>query len=104
MRIAVDIEDVKRMKKSAFTNFLTEKEKTYVLSKTKPEMHACAIFCSKEVVKKLVKKSLLFKDIEIRHDDDGSPLVFIKGKRKQKLLISISHTNAQAVAMGVLKD
>lgn len=113
--IGVDIIEIDRVEKiiSEFGDkFLkkvfTSAEIDYCKSKAKPSQHFAARFAAKEAVAKALGtgfgKDLMLKDVEVRNDINGKPLVFYKGIKNDKVLISISHCDHYVVAFAVLKD
>jgi holo-[acyl-carrier protein] synthase len=78
------------------------------LSKKYGSFHRIAgRFAAKEAISKAlgtgIGKKLSFKDIEITHDEKGSPLVALKNS-KQKVSVTISHEKSMAVAFAILVD
>ncbi|MCR4417942.1 MAG: holo-ACP synthase [Ignavibacteria bacterium] len=113
--IGVDIIEIDRVEKiiSEFgDNFLkkvyTDEEIKYCKSKAKPSQHFAARFAAKEAVAKAMGtgfgKDLMLKDVEVRNDINGKPIVYYKGIRNDKVLISISHCDHYVVAFAALKD
>jgi holo-[acyl-carrier protein] synthase len=113
--IGVDIIEIDRVEKiiSEFGDkFLrkvfTDAEIIYCKSKAKPSQHFAARFAAKEAVAKALGtgfgKDLLLRDVEVRNDLNGKPMVFYKGIRNDKVLISISHCDHYVVAFAVLKE
>ncbi|MEJ5305994.1 MAG: holo-ACP synthase [Ignavibacteria bacterium] len=113
--IGVDIIEIDRVEKiiSEFgDNFLkkvyTDEEIKYCKSKAKPSQHFAARFAAKEAVAKAMGtgfgKDLMLKDVEVRNDINGKPIVYYKGIRNDKVLISISHCDHYVIAFAALKD
>lgn len=113
--IGVDIIEIDRVEKiiSEFGDkFLkkvfSEAEISYCNSKAKPSQHFAARFAAKEAVSKALGtgfgKDLMLKDVEVRNDLNGKPIVFYKGIKNDKVLISISHCDHYVVAFAVLKE
>lgn len=109
MRIGVDIEEVRRFllkRDDAFlSHAFTEAEMEYAYSRKNPAMHLCGFFCAKEaLLKAICPTSLLLREIEVRHEKNGRPAIFIlkkdaKLRRTLKTLdVSISHTENYAIA------
>lgn len=112
--IGVDIIEIDRIAKIIETygdQFLrkvfSETEIAYCNSKAKPAQHFAARFAAKEAVTKALgtgfTKNLLMKDVEVRNDKNGKPLIYFKGKRKKNILVSISHSDHYVVAFAILK-
>ncbi|MCD6422801.1 MAG: holo-ACP synthase [Elusimicrobia bacterium] len=102
--IGIDIEEIKRFSKPSkrlLEKIFTKKELNYCLKKAKPQMHLAARFAVKEaVIKATGDKKIALKEIEVKNSKNGRPYVFVKGK-KGKFLVSISHTDKNAVAVVV---
>ena len=108
MDIGIDIEKIGRFKlkrdAALIKNIFTKKEIEYCYSKTKPQMHLCGVFCTKEAVKKTMQqKGISLKDIEVTHAKNGKPTVKLHGPKNSKIsfLVSISHTDEYAVATAI---
>ena len=106
--VGVDIVDVSRFKKLKKINdpFLKkvffEEEVKYCFSYKDPSVHLAGFFALKEAVSKaLGTTSYPFAEIEVRHSQDGAPVVFHKGK-KLRIGVSISHTKDMAIAIAAL--
>ena len=84
------------------TNNFTKKELNYCFSHKKSDERLAGTFAAKEAVfKSLDEKKLLFTKIEIRHTQNGRPEVWIKNKRQESIIISISHTPSMALAIAI---
>ena len=44
------------------------------------------------------------RDIEVNNDDKGKPYVLVKGKKDEKLHISLSHESTCSIAVAVLEE
>lgn len=102
--IGIDVAEIKRFK-SVSDKFLnrvyTREEIRYCRKCANPAMHFAARFAAKEaVIKATTKTDIALKDIFVKNRANGSPTVFIKGK-KRKFFISISHTKDVAIAVVV---
>jgi len=113
--IGVDIVEIDRVEKiiSEFGDkFLkkvySDEEIKYCKSKAKPSQHFAARFAAKEAVAKALGtgfgKDLMLKDVEVRNDSNGKPMVYFKGIKNDKVLISISHCEHYVVAFAVLNE
>lgn len=119
--IGTDIVEVKRVKSAIekskerfLRRIFTDKELTYSFKKNFPYMHLAARFAAKEAVFKAfgdgVVKDGDWRDIEIRNDKNGKPIIILSGgveklrlKRKVKeVIISLSHTHNYATATAIL--
>jgi holo-[acyl-carrier protein] synthase len=107
MNIGIDIEEISRFKKYTKNDIFLHKifsddEIKYALSKKQSARHLAARFAAKEAVWKALnrkyKKQLLITDISIKNAKDLKPEVYIRGKKYQKIDISISHSNEYAIA------
>ncbi|TYB30775.1 MAG: holo-[acyl-carrier-protein] synthase [Candidatus Mcinerneyibacterium aminivorans] len=103
----IDIIEIERIKKTInrygnkFLNRIySEKEIDYCHSKSNPYPSYAVRFAAKEAYIKYNEglNGLNFKDIEIRNNQNGKPLLYIKGKKK-KCSISLSHSRKNAVAV-----
>jgi holo-[acyl-carrier protein] synthase len=109
MNIGIDIEEVKRFKKyesdgERLKRVFSEQEIKYCLSKTYPAQHLAARFAAKEAVWKALNsklKNLVVLDITIKNLKSGQPQVYIKGKKQNKILLSLTHTKNYAAAAAV---
>jgi len=109
--IGVDIEDSLRFKqkdysenKHFYEKIFSEKEIKYCLGKSKPYIHFSGKFSAKEALIKAMSNKLDFKDIEVLNDETGKPSIYIKNVLKTNILLSISHTNSDAIAFVVIKE
>src|SRR5882762_7842917 len=74
-------------------NTFTQAEQKYCLSHKDPAPHFAGMFAAKEAARKASGELLSpLSAVEIRHEKDGKPEVWIKGKRSLSLFVSISHT------------
>lgn len=105
--LGADIVEINRFtpfKKERGDRFLlnnyTAAELDYCFSFKDPVPHLAGTFAAKEAVfKSLGKEKLLFSVIEIRREKSGLPTVWIKNRRQRKILVSISHTNKNCIAI-----
>jgi holo-[acyl-carrier protein] synthase len=110
MNIGIDIEETIRFRKylknpHSLKTIFSKDEIKYCLSKSKPELHLAARFCTKEAVWKAISaknKKLIIADISIKNTNTGKPEVYVKGKRVKRLDISISHTQKYAAAVALV--
>lgn len=111
----IDIERIKKAKNRWGKRFLervyTPNELEYCLRKRYPETSLAGRFAAKEAVMKALGTGLSmgvrWKDIEILNDRKGKPEVLVYGRTKnligkRKVLISISHTNENAIAQALI--
>ena len=86
-----------------FINIIfTKKEIDYCRAKSEPYISFAGKFCAKEAVLKAVNTKLGMKEVEIINSSSGKPFVYIKGKKKNNISCSISHTEEYAVAFVVV--
>jgi len=114
--IGIDIESVDRFRKHPYEEdkrfydrIFTEAEIEYCLKKRDPYPHFTGRFAAKEAFIKAADtiEGLNLKDIEIENTKSGKP--YLKFKKKipvdsSKIIISLSHTQSQAVAVVVIND
>ncbi len=104
LELGIDIEINDRFKLNRADSFIknnfTVKEIEYAYTKKNPEMYLCGFFCAKEAIVKTINHPILFKYIEILHNNRGKPLVSIRNKsiKDYQFLISISHCKCHSVA------
>ena len=109
MKIGVDIVEIKRIAKLVHNKrFLervyTKEEVKYCSAKKNSAQHFAVRFATKEAVwKTLNDLKVTHKDIGVKNRADGSPEVFIKGKKRIDIQISLSHADEYAVAVAILK-
>ena len=117
MRVGTDIIEVKRIKKALMADgflskILLDGEKEYVKKFKDAESHIAGFFSAKESVMKALGdcKQISFKEIEICHNNNGTPFVQLYGKAKsvyetlkaKDIQISISQTPNYATAVCVI--
>lgn len=96
-----------------FRRVFTSGEVDYCKSMKFPDRHLAARFAAKEAISKClgtgIGEKLGWKDIEIRHDGAGKPLVELHGKGRElvkrlkivALHVSLSHTENYGCAVAV---
>lgn len=111
--IGVDIVSIERIKKvyekfgkKFLERVFTEREINYSFSHSNPFPHLAGRFAGKEAVIKALGKpqGLIFKDIEIINNSNGSPEVLLKKTKNRKIFLSISHENTYAVAFALVVE
>lgn len=118
--IGIDIIDIERVDKSEefIDKIATEEEKKYIMKSfcdSLRNQRVGALFCLKEAVMKALEmgkgSGVVFKDIELSHEDNGKPFVILHGKalekynqffKDKKIEVSISHTPIMAIAIAIL--
>lgn len=107
MSIGVDIEDISRFEDKSqefLDRIYTKNEQEYCLSKPNPASHFAVRFCAKEAVIKALNSIDIvhprLNQIEIVHNDNGSPAVILLNKIDEVLTIqvSLSHDKTKAIA------
>lgn len=108
----VDIVEIKRIKKAIkrwgnhfLTRIFHDEEIAYAKKNKNPIQHYAARFAAKEAVFKAVGNNpdIVWKDIKILNDKYGKPYcVLNKKKIKNKVFISISHSDHYAVASAII--
>lgn len=118
--IGVDIESIQRFRDKEFEKnnkfyrrLFTDTEIDYCLSRRDPFPHFTVRFCAKEALKKALPQNLTlsWKDISIKNDDNGKPIIefsqAFQGKSdiagKISAHISLSHDSTKAIAFVVLE-
>jgi holo-[acyl-carrier protein] synthase len=107
MNIGTDIVEIRRIAKLIknrrfLERVYTDEEVRYCLSKKNKAQHFAVRFATKEAVwKALNDKKVTHKDIGVKNLPDGRPEIFIKGKKRNDLKISLSHADEYAVAVCV---
>ncbi len=110
--MGADIADVRRFRKlpygrnkSFYSKVFTDAEIRHCLAKQDPYPHFAARFAAKEAVAKAMNFSVYkAKNVEIVNDKTGKPEAKIKdrkSKTKNKLMVSLSHTKDQAIAIAL---
>jgi holo-[acyl-carrier protein] synthase len=112
--LGCDIADIPRVKRSyekhgeAFLNkILTKTEQDIYYKRGKPASFLAGRFAAKEAVSKALGTGIGkvgFTDIEILPDDNGCPILTVKGYKFSKCEISISHSRDYAIAVCVLEE
>ena len=109
----LEIEEISKLKnpRAFLEKYFSERERAYIDSKSKKEQTIAGIFCAKEAVLKAFKigigAGVSLKDIEILHEESGSPylcvnscvLDLLKKHGRTQAEISISHSKNYAVAV-----
>ncbi len=107
--VGIDIEQTKRFENmltrfsvKTLLRFFSQQELDYCFSKKYPHIHLCGIFCAKEAFFKATNMKIPFNKINILHDKNGAPKIFIENAEFSSD-ISISHTDDYAVAIVICK-
>ena len=120
--IGIDIIDIERVDASEefLDKIANEKEKEYAMKSfcdSLRHQRIGALFCVKEAVMKALEmgknSGVVFKDIELSHEETGKPIVILHGKALEKynlcfsgkkIEISLSHTPIMATAIAMICD
>lgn len=112
--LGCDIVEIKRIKssletfKDRFVNKILSSKEIEIFTKRgkKPEFLA-GRFSAKEAISKAFRTGiggkLSFQDISILPDKNGALDVYIKGVKREDILVSISHSHEYAIAVSMLK-
>jgi holo-[acyl-carrier protein] synthase len=117
--IGIDIIEIDRIKKSVDTfgeHFLnkvyTKSELDYCLAKYNKYQHLAARFAAKEAIYKAVssgwEKEVTWKNIEIKNESNGLPVVRFLGELSQfigedkEVKISLSHSDNYVTAVAIV--
>ena len=108
----IDIIEVERISKAVkrwgddfLKHVFTDQEIAYARKRRFPDQHFAARFAAKEAVLKALGENsdVGWKDIEIINQHSGKPSCIIHKKDfKQKILLSMSHTEHYAVASAII--
>lgn len=116
--IGIDVEEVARvrrlLKNKRFLNrIFTPQEIAYCSSKKNKAQHFAVRFAAKEAVWKAISETLMrtrkrvsHKDIGVRNSKHGKPEVVLPAPLRamqKKMSLSLSHTQATAVAVALLR-
>ncbi|WP_138419001.1 holo-ACP synthase [Aquibacillus sediminis] len=114
--IGIDIVEIDRIKNSIKKNtrfinrILTDKEKE-IYTSIKTEVRKLEFVAGRFAAKEAYAKAngtgigkLSFKDIEVSNDDQGAPKIFVSEQQDQHVFVSISHSEAYAVAQVVIES
>lgn len=110
----IDIVEIKRVKKLIEDNnkfrdrVFTKREISYCEGKKKKYEHYAVRFAAKESVwKALGRSGVALKNIEVRNEPNGKPCIRIKNNglgKKQRVIVSLSHTGNYAVAHSMVVE
>lgn len=118
--VGIDLIENERIDKSdKFLQRIAHESEIHYISKTSNEclrtQKIGALFCVKEAVMKALglgeKSGVVFKDIELSHDESGKPTVTLYGVAKERfekdykgknIEVSISHTKTYSTAICVI--
>ena len=118
--VGIDIIDIARIDKSEqfLDKIANESEKEYdkkSFCESLRHQRTGALFCVKEAVMKALEmgknSGVVFKDIELQHEESGKPIVVLHGKALEKynnffsgkkIEVSLSHTPEYATAIAMI--
>lgn len=110
--IGIDCEEIQRMQKvldepNLLNRIFTEKEIEYCKNKANPNSHFAVRFAGKEALIKAFSDigiQINMGDIEIINNSHGVPQASVKGKAGEGLIIkiSLSHSNEMAIAQALV--
>lgn len=119
--VGIDIIDIERvdtsekfLEKIALENEIQYVKKSFCESLR--HQRTGALFCVKEAVMKALEmgkdSGVVFKDIELSHEENGKPIVILHGKAKERfdsffkgkrIEVSLSHTPLMATAIAIIQ-
>ncbi|OGS11544.1 MAG: holo-[acyl-carrier-protein] synthase [Elusimicrobia bacterium RIFOXYB1_FULL_48_9] len=108
MQIGIDIVEIRRIgklikNKRFLDRVYTREEIKYCMARVNRSQHFAVRFATKEAVwKALGQRGIAHKDIGVKNNPDGKPVVMIKGRRNKAVDISLSHSDAYAVAVAIV--
>ncbi len=103
--IGVDIVKNSRLKPKHLNYTLNKKELieyTHITSTKAKQEYLASRWAAKEAIIKAYNLKVSFKDIEIISNEDKAPTVYLKGKKSDKTLLSISHEKDYSIAFCVV--
>jgi len=108
MEIGVDLVEINRFKKLITNQRLLQKifskeELNYAFARSYPQQHLAVRFAAKEAFIKAFGIRVPFKEIEIKNNDAGKPLLFLRGKFVPKAMVTLTHTSTLALAIVVIE-
>lgn len=117
--LGVDILEIERVRRviaeqgDAFLRrVFTDLEVSYCSAKADPAQHYAARFAAKEAVSKALATGwsgdFAWRDVEVMNDAAGRPLAAVHGRLGERLagcrlLVSLSHSVSQVVAVAVIE-
>lgn len=85
-----------------YEKIFSQGEISYCLSKSQPAQRFAGYFAAKEAVVKALGWTIFdMRSIAISHDESGAPRAMLLGKRKAKVLVSLTHQGRYAAAVVV---
>lgn len=112
--IGVDIIEIKRIERAIekwgdhfLSHVFCDEEIEYAKKNKHPAQHFAVRLAAKEAVFKAIgdKPDIGWKDIKIMNDKYGKPICIYNDKKfKNKILVSLSHTENYAVANAIISS
>lgn len=107
--IGIDMVEIARFrhmespaKEQFLQNTFSSIEREYCLSFADPAPHFAGTFAAKEAIKKAYgDDSVALSIFEIRREETGKPIVWVRGERSHRIIISITHTAETACAVAL---
>jgi len=104
--VGIDCEEISRFTAASehlLKKILTEKERSYCLSKPRPEQHIAVRFAAKEAVIKAfaaLGETTHFSQIEIQREKNSPPHILLHNKKLSpfSVKLSMSHSGNMALA------
>ncbi len=104
--IGTDIVSKHRIKQSDVTERFLNNDEISILNKINDEEGKLDFisgrWAAKESIIKASNKEITFKEISILKSEGGAPIVFINGKERKEIMVSISHEVEYAVAFSII--
>ncbi len=120
--VGIDVVDVARVERlvrrkgsGALTRLLTEGERSYCMAQPAPARHIAARLAAKEAAFKALqagsgRRMVMWQEVEVRRDTHGEPSLTLHDRAKtyaaelrvRRVLVSLSHSATQAVAIVLL--
>jgi holo-[acyl-carrier protein] synthase len=119
--VGIDVVDVERVKRllrrtpRALARLLTDAERAYCQTQSEPARHIAARIAAKEAAFKAfhsggARSMIGWLEIEVQREPHGEPTLVLYGRARQcaadvqlgRALVSLSHSDSQAVAIVVL--
>lgn len=109
--LGIDIVEIKRFQEFSqnrnsrfLVNNFTKKELDYCFSFKDCATHLAGTFVAKEAVFKSLGKDILFSKIEVRREKNGNLTIWIKNRKQNRTIVSVSHTDKLALAIAVKNE
>lgn len=120
--VGIDVVDVARVERilgrkgrRALDRLLTDAERAYCLGQAEPARHVAARLAAKEAAFKAfhsagARRMISWREIEVQRQSQGEPSLLLHRRAQQcaadlrlaRLLVSLSHSHTQAVAIVLL--